>query len=269
MNTPRDLSYRTDFIFHRLNGEIEEHETFWVVRTPSNPDFWFGNLILFKTAPQAGDYARWMQEHAMVWGDSLNHVTFGWDEEREGEVTPFLDAGFIRSHGVVLTLDQLPSDPRINPNLEVRPLSSPAEWESNLALQTEVDSEDYDYPGDHETYRRRRFASYQRLVAEGHGYWWGAFQDGQLVGSMGLYFDETREVGRFQNVATRASHRRQGVCRSLLTAASEDAFSQVGAQRLVIVTGIEDEREAAREAYRNFGFHMHSQTYAIERRPTA
>lgn len=268
MNTPHDLSYHTDFIFHRLKGEIEEHEDHWVVRTPHNPTFWFGNFILFKTAPGPGDFARWMARHAEVWNDSIKHVTFGWDEEREGEVAPFIEAGFRRSHGYVSTLDALPQNARVNPELEVRPLASAADWEAQVELQAMVDHEDFDYPDDGGVFRRQQVADYQQLSTEGHGHWWGAWQDDQLVGSMGLYFDERREVGRFQNVATHIQHRRQGVCHSLLAACARDAFERVGASQLVIVTGTDDDNPAV-PTYRNFGFQTGPQSYALIRRPRA
>ncbi|MEX2130832.1 MAG: hypothetical protein WD772_05050, partial [Pseudohongiellaceae bacterium] len=77
----QNLGYRTDCIFHKYNGEITERENYFLIRTPANPTFHWGNLLLFKTAPSPGDYRDWMQAHAAEFGPEPEFTTFGWDTE--------------------------------------------------------------------------------------------------------------------------------------------------------------------------------------------
>jgi hypothetical protein len=58
-------------------------------------------------------------------------------------------------------------------------------------------------------YLARQQCAYRRLIGRAMGDWWGAFIDGEQVGSLGLYFLEG--IGRFQSVITGAQHRNRNV----------------------------------------------------------
>lgn len=264
MNVPTNVSNRTDFIFHRHEGAIEEHADHWVVRTPKNPTFWFGNFVLFQRAPRPGDLARWLEVHENAFGDSLNHQVFGWDEPREGDISEFLSAGFSPSHGIALSLQSPPRDTVINPELTVRPISTDAEWQQVLEQQIRVDRIDFKYPEDGGVFRRNQLKEDRQLAAEARGHWWGAFRGDQLAGNMGLFFDEQNQIGRFQNVATDPDFRRQRVCTTLLHHIVAHAFTEVGAEKLVICTSSEDENPAI-PTYQSFGFQFEAPNYAVKR----
>jgi len=52
----RSLGYRTDLIFPRFDGEIIDREGYLVIRTPTNPTYFWGNFLLFQNPPGAGDF---------------------------------------------------------------------------------------------------------------------------------------------------------------------------------------------------------------------
>lgn len=264
MNTITNLSYATDCIVHRHDGFVDEHDGFWAIRTPDNPSFWFGNFLLFSKAPKLGDFAKWHTQHAHVFGDTLNHLTFGWDEDAPGYITEFITAGFRSVPGLNLTLNAAPHAVRINPDLVVRPIKSDAEWEAVAVSQIEVDRTDFDYPEDDGEFRRSQVIAARKLAEHNRGDWWGAFAGEKLVGSMGLYFDEARKLGRFQYVTTSPRHRRQRVCTTLLNHVTRHAFEHVGVKTLVIHTGDEDHNHA-KDVYQNFGFRPTSKSYAVTR----
>lgn len=267
MHVPSNLSYQTDFIFHRFQGEVMEHANYWVVRTPNNPTYWFGNFLLFKTAPAGHRILdRWLELHRQEFGDNLNHRVFGWDEEREGDVGSFLEAGFQTSHGIELALDTMPGTSKLNPAITVRPIIATTDWEAVAAQQILVDRVDFDYPEDGGEFRRRQLKGFRKMSEAGRGHWWGAFIGPELVGNMGLFFDEQNRVGRFQNVSTSPDHRRRRVCTTLLHHIVQHAFEKVGARQLVICTGADDDN-AAIPTYRNFGFKDAGRSYAVVRRP--
>lgn len=264
MNAPHDLSYRTDFIFHRPNGIVEEHADYWVVRTPNNPTFWFGNFILFKRAPKATDLKPWLKTHRNAFGEFLKHHIFGWDEPREGDISAFLEDGFQTSHGISLMMNEYSTPVPINPSITVRPIQTDEDWEAVLHEQELVDNIDFSYPDDNGVFRRKQMMAYQKLIEAGRGHWWGAFEHENLVGDMGLFFDETNEVGRFQNVSTHPAHRRKRICTTLLDHIVRHAFETVGAKQLVIATGAEEDNPAI-PTYKNFGFQLAAPNYALKR----
>jgi len=60
---------------------VERRSGFLVIRSPSNPEHFWGNLLLFDDAPLAGDALRWEALFAEVFGDEprVRHRTFAWD----------------------------------------------------------------------------------------------------------------------------------------------------------------------------------------------
>ena len=52
MREIRNLGYRTDCVILHYNGQIEEKEDYYVIRTPSNPTYYWGNFLLYKFAPK-------------------------------------------------------------------------------------------------------------------------------------------------------------------------------------------------------------------------
>ncbi len=265
MHAIKNIGYLTDTIFHDRDGFVEEHADFFSMRTPTNPTFWFGNFILFKRAPIAGDFDGWMEIHRQVFGGTLNHATFGWDEPAPGFIDEFIAAGFRTSNGLALSMSAYDGGAAINPDLTVRQLRGASDWEAMVGQQIQIDREDFRYPEDSGFFRRTQMASLRAMAEEGHGNWWGAFAGGELIGGMGLYFDAARTVGRFQYVTTRASHRRQGVCTTLLDRVVRHAFETVKVKHVVICTGAGDANPAI-PTYRNFGFCEAVRSYALTRR---
>ena len=55
----KSLGYQTDLIFPAFEGEIADRGDYVVVRTPSNPTFYWGNFLLFSNPPGQGDFVKW------------------------------------------------------------------------------------------------------------------------------------------------------------------------------------------------------------------
>ena len=262
MTSIKNLSYRTDAIFHVRDGFVEEYPDYYAIRTPSNPSFWFGNIILFKHAPRAGDLDRWLKIHETVFGKTLTHITLGWDEDAPGDNGQFIAAGFKTEDGIGLSMSSYTGGTTINSSLVVRSLQSDADWQQIIDLQVEIDRDDFHYTEDNGAFRTIQMKGLRTMADEGQGDWWGAYDQGELVGGMGLYFDVERTIGRFQYVTTRASHRRQRVCTTLLDHVVQHAFTTVRPEQLVISTGA-DANNPAIKVYENFGFTRAIRSYAL------
>ena len=46
MRPLRSVGYRTDLFVCAFDGVVEERDRYVVIRTPSNPSFWWGNYLL-------------------------------------------------------------------------------------------------------------------------------------------------------------------------------------------------------------------------------
>jgi len=120
-------------------------------------------------------------------------------------------------------------------------------------LQVKVDIDEWGLGEDPGEFRRSQEIAFRKMSLQGRGDWWGAFMGDELVGSMGLFFDRERRVGRFQNVATAAEHRRKGICSTLLDEVSRMAFDEVGVSELIINTG-DAEDNPAKLVYQSLGY---------------
>lgn len=78
---PRSLVRATDLDVLPLDRVVERRPGFLLIRSPSNPEHFWGNLLLFEGAPGTGDALRWEAVFEEVFGDEPRgqHRTFAWD----------------------------------------------------------------------------------------------------------------------------------------------------------------------------------------------
>ncbi len=248
----KSLGYRTDLIFPRFEGQVEDRDTYLVIRTPANPSFHWGNFLLFNHPPEPGDLERWKTLFAREIGGppQFNHLTFGWDTTggETGFVQPFLEAGFALEQTVVLTAAAVNPPPKGLADVEVRPLIGAAAWEEALALDITCFQGNYE-PEGFAIFARAKFRRYRLMTEAGLGAWFGAYQNGVMAAACGLFCDGS--LGRFQQVGTLPPFRRQGICGTLVYRASRFALEEMGVQTLVMLA---DENYHAAKIYESVGF---------------
>jgi GNAT superfamily N-acetyltransferase len=248
----RSLGYRTEMIFPRFEGEITERDEYIVIRTPSNPHFFWGNYLLYRQPPRPGDYPRWCAAFEREIGSrpEVQHIAFGIDtvDGTTGDVQPFLDAGFSLQETVVLTAAQVNPPPKHNEQVTIRPLVE--EWEYRQAIENQIASRDEVYSeAGYRLFQERKFDRYRRMTAAGLGHWFGAFLGDQLVSDLGIYREGS--LARFQSVETLPEYRRQGICGTLVYQAARYAYQHMGAEMLVMLA---DEHYFAARIYESVGF---------------
>jgi ribosomal protein S18 acetylase RimI-like enzyme len=256
----RSLAYRTDLILLACGGELIDRGDYIVVRSPQNPHYWWGNFLLWRRPPAAGDLERWRERFAAEL-PGARHMTFGWDapDGATGELAPFVAAGFAVARAIVLTARALtPPRPSAAP-LTIRPLHSDDDWQQATANQLRC----ADHPAVDAELVNAQMRRYRALAASGLGAWHGAFSDGRLVGDLGLYGDGG--VGRFQNVETHPDFRRRGVCQTLVYEVSRRALAS-GIATLVMVA--DPDYHAAR-IYESLGFRAAEEQLGLELAPPA
>lgn len=257
------LGYRTDLIFAAYNGEITDRGAYLVIRTPSNPGFFWGNFLLFKDPPGPGDDRRWRALFNKEIGGppEVKHETFGWDspDGDTGDSAPFTSAGFTLLQSEVLAAQEvhLPAHP--NSEVTVRPLAGDADWQQ--AIENQIFCREPEHSeGPFREFKTRQFDRYRRMSTGGLGDWFGAFLGDRLVADLGIFHDGS--IARFQNVETHPDFRRRGIAATLVYRSSLYALEHYAVRSLVIVA---DRDSAPARMYAGVGYRLAERQVGLER----
>ncbi len=262
MTGPRSLGLRSDVMVLGELAQVEDHSDRIVLRTPSEPDFWFGNMVIFRSPriEPAAQIARFQADLPDV-----RHITLVWDVPgmAEGpEFAQFTRLGFEIDRCDVLTLSGAINRSSPPDGIEIRPVEDAADWEQVIALQVQTGVADGHVLKDYLPYIRKRFAARQRQVSQGWGRWFGAFDGPTLVGDLGIFVGEG--TARFQDVETAQSHRRRGICAALVCAGLDWAARYDPDAVPVIVANVDGQ---AGRVYRRCGFTLSETLVAVVRPP--
>jgi hypothetical protein len=263
MDRVRSLGCRTDLMLIGWDGAVDDVDGAIRARS-SNPEFYFGNFLLFDDAPRPGDAARWIAQFqaAFAADPRITHVCLRWDrpDGARGAADEFVDYGFEIEETVVMTTTAPRHPPTETRDVVLRRIESDADWAATIALQTATMTELW---GVHAAaFVSRQMLRYRRFVSERRGAWFGAFVGDELAADMGVFVDNG--LARFQAVETGFAFRRRGICGTLIHYASKVALDELGAEQLVMV-GLPD--HTAR-IYASAGFEQHERLVAVVRRPT-
>lgn len=260
----RSLAWRTDLIFPAFDGEILDRGDYLVIRTPSNPTFYWGNFLLFGRPPAPGDDERWPRLFAQEIGTppAVRHQTFGWDSP-EGEIgtaPAFVAGGFRLLRSSVLTASAVTPPPR-PAAVTVRPLESDDDWRAATENQIRCREEGHGEAG-YRVFKEAEMKRFRAMSRAGLGAWFGAFLDDVLVADLGIF--RSANLGRFQNVETHPDFRRRGFAGTLVYQAARHTLGRKGVETLVLVADAESDAE---RLYRSVGFLATERESALERWP--
>jgi GNAT superfamily N-acetyltransferase len=258
------LGFNTDLALRRLGGsEIVDRGEYLVIRTPANPDYWWGNFVLLPGPVRAGEAARLTEIFRCEFPDA-EHRAFGIDGTagEVGDRDTVEQLGLNIEINAVLTTGALrePAHPAAQ-GAVVRRLIADEDWEQAIALRLAV-YELAGKPGQRE-FTAQQFGEARECCERGDGAWFGAFVDGHVVASLGL-LRAWAGTARYQNVETHADHRRRGLASSLLYESSRWARDALGADTIVIAA---DPAYHAIDVYRALGFEEVERQVQLERAP--
>jgi hypothetical protein len=263
----QSLGYRTDLMIRELEGSlIRDRGDYLIVRSPANPEFWWGNFLLVPPlAP--GDLGNWADRFGKEF-PGAGHVAIGVDSTVAAvpDEAELAATGLDLERSVVLRAGQgdLRPPPRPNTEATYRALSGDADWKQALALRAAI-SEDGPSGGDSE-FNRVRVATERALTEAGHATWHGAFLGEALVAQLGVIADPASGLARYQNVETHPGFRQRGLAGTLTWQAGRTALASLGAaDGLVIVA---DPGYVAISVYRSIGF-IAVESYVSLQRPAA
>lgn len=253
-------AWQTDLALRSWSGsEIDDRGDHVVVRTPTNPTFYWGNFILLPRRPEADTVPDWLELFAREFPGS-RHVAFG-VEPSDGtlaDLEPFREAGLEPEAQAVMTATEVHPPARPNTEATIRPLTSDEDWDQQVALALT----DPELSGNSD-FAAQRTKGERQLVDDGHGTWFGAFLDGLLVSSLGV-FVTSEGLARYQDVQTHPGFRGRGLCGTLVHRAGTHALDELGVQTLVMVA---DPEYTAIRIYRAAGFTESETQLQALRRP--
>ena len=245
---------------------VTRRDGYWAVRSPGNPSFWWGNLLIFDDAPGAGDGARWEQLFAREFAEvpEVRHRTFTWDRVDGGAGAAedeFKGRGYEieRTAGLLARPDEIRPHPRANHEVDIHRLEQDADgglWAQVIDLQAAGVPAGIE-PAEHRQFLIQRQHELRELFAAGGGAWFVALEDSHVVGSLGIVVSGGR--ARYQAVDTAASHRGRGIASRLVVEAARltgerhhvdhfviaadpgyhaiSIYESVGFQRAEVITG--------------------------------
>ncbi len=266
------LGWRSHLLACGFGGEIAPRDDCIVVRSPSNPTYYWGNCLILPEAPRDADLAHWLQrfddEIARRQPDS-QHLAFGVNADALPHALPSWRAAGIDEFDATAVLSLEPADlaaaPAVRdmPDLVLRSLD--LSHEIDLAVEAQVRARDASFEAD--GYRVFRRSAMQRMAAmqqAGVGEWFGAMAGDVLAADCGLVHSGPQGLGRFQYVETQAEWRRRGLCRALVHHVCTHAFTTLKLQRLVMCA---DPHDVAIGIYRSVGFSQVESHWCLQRRP--
>ena len=261
----RSLGLRTDLALLELGGSlVEDKGDHLVVRTPDNPTFWWGNFLLVRSVPEESETAHWLARfedaHPLA-----RHVALAFDTTtgRTEQLAGFAEQGLTVEISTTMTASAVDEPARPQRQAEYRPLDGDGDWAQWVELRVACRHEGQTEEGTRE-FSVRQSEAYRRLVSGGHGQWFGAFEGGRLLSSMGL-FRASEGLARYQSVETHPEARRRGLAGTLVHHAGRFGLTELGAHTLVMVV---DPTYAAIRLYRSLGFTDSESTLQAERAPS-
>lgn len=253
----KSLGYRSNIIFTNFDGEVEDRGDYLVMRTLSNPNFFWGNLLIFKEPPQKSDYEKWTALFKKEFTDPrIYHITLAWDiSDKEPYLSEFEKNDFIFEKNVVLAAAAVKKPPRFNKDLEVRPITK-EDWPRMIEIQVEANtaedsSDSSNNLSRHEwqSFYQSQSQRYKKMIDAGHGQWFGGFYKNQLVTGLGIFHDG--EMGRYQIVSTHPGFTKKGFAATLVYLSALYALDKMQLKQLIMCA--DPDYHAAR-IYASVGF---------------
>jgi hypothetical protein len=136
------LGFQTDLMVRTLEGsEVVDHPDYVTVRSPANPEFWWGNFLLLPAAAAHGPAEPWLDLFRTEL-PGAGHLALGLD----GTGVPEPDFGSFAAAGLelveenVLTASALREPPRPDRDAMIRPLAGDQDWQQAVELQASCDA---------------------------------------------------------------------------------------------------------------------------------
>ncbi len=252
--------FRSQLIFTAFDGKSEDYGDHWAIHTLSNPNFFWGNLLIFDRPPKRGDFKKWTESfHKEFTDPRIYHITLAWDSPtgEVGDTSEFIENGFRLESTAVLSATSVVKPPKLNEQLQVKVISSSDDWEDMIQIQM-ASAHDHLSLSEWESFYRKQATRYQEMEKAGFGHWYGGFFEGKLVSGLGIF--HRNGLGRFQTVSTHPDFQRRGFCQTLVYLSSLKALNSGHVEELVMCA---DPDYHAIKIYESVGFQRRALEHGV------
>lgn len=256
----RSLAFATDLDVLAGQSRITDHGDHVTVVTEGNRGYHWGNYLLYREPPTAGDRDRWERSFELEVGER-RHRLFAWDGtggELGAARQEFLGAGYELEQvsALVATPRDLAPHPSANGDVTVRAIDprphgrDARAWRQVVELQM-GNRDPVHEAGPYRSYLEAAARQRQELYGTGRaGGWYVAeLEGGTVVATCGIVVTDGR--ARYQAVDTHYAHRRRGYAARLVHEVGREAIARHGAEQLVIVADVDYHAKAL---YETLGF---------------
>ncbi len=266
------LLLRSERIFLDDQARLERVAHGWLMLSPSNPTFWWGNTLFMDQAPQQSDLLEWpryFEQHVHRRQPASMHMTFGWEGESSGSARSFTQYGFDFFQLAALVTNHVGSARQCMADVTLRAFEG-RDWKLLPDwLTSQRDAQHH--AASYREFAKRSACNWQRLHRLDQGNWFGAFSKQQLVAALGLYVEaqpdqQGRRLARFQQITTDAKWQRQGIASALITLAAQEIALRHAPTDFVIQA---EANGAPRRVYEALGFREVASSFGLERPPPA
>lgn len=254
------------------------------VRTPSRPDFRFGNALDLTGGPTAADLPGFLDRFERSIGSlGAAEVQLRWEvpldpDAAPGALTPdpslaaaAVDLGLTLDAVTVLLLDEL-GPPSGAVAVEVAPVPAAdgtddaavdRRWHATTVLYRYLDGDTPDdWRGGDDGFVTWSVAQQRGLVAAGRGQVWAALRYGMPVGRLSVLHDR-QGLAVIEDVVVHPAHRRRGIAGVLTAAAVTSHLAAFPGSRIGLAA---DPGSAAERLYRRLGFLPHATVWTARTR---
>lgn len=239
--------WKTDLAILALGGsEIQTFDDHLVVKTPTNPDYHWGNCLIVIDPTSIDMSEKWVERYRSIFPHN-NWIAIGLPQ-MPSNLTAWEEQGVTLEQLDVLSASSIPKSHPLPDGYTSR-LFVERDWETLTRMEiTSLLAEGGYEPAATEAFVIESNASRQRLCSTGDAAWFGVYLEEELVASLGIV--KCGATARYQSVETHEAHRRKGLASHLLGLAAYWSQNQ-GCQSWVIVT---EATNAAGRIYRRAGF---------------
>jgi GNAT superfamily N-acetyltransferase len=248
-----NLGFQSEFVISQLEAKLITRPEYTVLQTPSNPSYYFGNLLALNIPLNKYNKETWLEIFSSEFKNmpDVEHFTFTWvrgDADNSDTILEFTKAGyeFEEMHILALYKAEFKQTTQLNEQPLYRPLTSKTDWEQWIRLSLSENTGDHSETG-LKHYLSIKAENYQDLEYAGLGEYLGAFVEDRLIGYAGLYHKDS--LGRFQNVHVVPDYQNQKIASTLLTKLIQRVPNSI--ETLVIIA---DEHYHATQLYQSLGF---------------
>ena len=210
-------------MFAAHDGSVVDRGDYVVVSTPTNPTFFWGNLLVYREAPTVGDLAadgEWMRTFAREL-PACTHRAFTWDriDGDTFDTEPFRVHGFIRDGTHVMKR----ATPPAAQGIELRRVTERAQWERIFELLDACFTPEGRRHDGYQRFLRIQVDRYASMIASGWGIWFSLEEAGEPIATCGIF--PHASCWRYQLVAVREDRRGRGFGSGLVAEAARIAHA--------------------------------------------